>query len=79
MKRKIFEGNFSHELLTKTRQKTKLCNAFSNQLGKDIKLIKPQISKIIPLGLTVVASPDAGIYKKILEPGMIPIVSNIKK
>ena len=65
MKRKLFEGNVPHEMLITARQKTKLCNAFSNQLASDTRLIKPQISKIIPLGLKAAASAaDAGIHKK---------------
>ena len=35
-----------HELLLTTRQKTKLRNAFNNNMSTDIKLSKAQISKI---------------------------------
>ena len=45
---KMFEGNnLPHELLLTTRQKTKLVNAFENNISTDIKLSKTQISKII--------------------------------
>ena len=45
---KMFEGNnLPHELLLTTRQKTKLRNAFENNMSTDIKLPKSQISKII--------------------------------
>ena len=45
---KMFNGNnLPHELLLTTRQKTKLRNAFENNMSTDIELSKPQISKII--------------------------------
>ena len=45
---KMFNGNdLSHELLLTTRQKTKLRNAFNNNMSSDLKLSKAQISKII--------------------------------
>ena len=48
---KMFNGNnLSHELLLTTRQKTKLINAFNNNMSTDIKLSKAQISKIIQSG-----------------------------
>ena len=48
---KIFDGNdLPHELLLKTRQKTKLRNAFNNNMSTEIKLSKAQISKIIQSG-----------------------------
>ena len=44
---KIFERiNLLHELLL-TRQKTKLRNAFENNMSVNIKLSKTQISKIV--------------------------------
>ena len=47
----MFNGNnFPHELLLTTRQKTKLRNAFNNNMSTDLKLPKAQISKIIPSG-----------------------------
>ena len=48
---KMFNGNnLSHELLLKTRQKSKLRNAFENNMSTDLKLPKAQISKIIKSG-----------------------------
>ena len=45
---KMFYGNdLPHELLLTTRQKTKLRNAFNNNMSPDLKLPKAQISKII--------------------------------
>ena len=45
---KMFDGNdLPHELLLTTRQKTKLRNAFNNNMSTDLKLSKAQISKII--------------------------------
>ena len=68
MKRKLFEDNVPHKLLITARKKPKLSNAFSNELTSDTRLIKRQISKIIPLGLRAVASAaDAGIHKKVLD------------
>ena len=48
MNLKMFDGNdLPHELLLTTRQKSKLRNAFNNNMPTDIKLSKAQISKII--------------------------------
>ena len=45
---KMFNGNnLPHELLLTTRQKTKLRNAFNNNMSTDLKLSRAQISKII--------------------------------
>ena len=45
---KMLNGNdLPHELLLTTRQKTTLRNAFNNNMSTDLKLSKPQISKII--------------------------------
>ena len=47
----MFNGNnLPHELLLTTRQKTKLRNAFNNNMSTDLKLYKAQISKIIQSG-----------------------------
>ena len=47
----MFNGNdLSHELLLTTRQKTKLRNAFNNNMSTDLKLSKAQISQIIQSG-----------------------------
>ena len=44
----MFNGNnLPHELLLITRQKTKLRNAFNNDMSTDLKLSKAEISKII--------------------------------
>ena len=44
----MFDGNdLPHEFLLTTRQRTKLKNAFNNNMSTDIKLSKAQISKII--------------------------------
>ena len=44
----MFDGNnLPHELLLTTRQKTKIRNAFNNNMSTDLKLSKAQITKII--------------------------------
>ena len=48
--RMINGNNLPHELLLTERQKTKLRNAFNNNMSTDIKLSKAQISKIILSG-----------------------------
>ena len=45
----VDENDLLHKLLLTTRQKTKLKNAFNNNMSTDIKLSKAQISKIINL------------------------------
>ena len=48
MSLKMLDGNdLPHELLLTTRQKTKLRNAFNNNMSTDLKLSRAQISKII--------------------------------
>ena len=48
---KMLNGNnLPHELLLTTRQKTKLRNAFINNMSTDIKLSKAQLCKIILSG-----------------------------
>ena len=44
------ENDLPHELLRTTRQKTKLRNAFNNNMVTDIKFSKAPISKIIQSG-----------------------------
>ena len=44
------ESNLPHELLLTTRQKTKLRNAFGNNVSTDIKLPETQIAKIVQSG-----------------------------
>ena len=44
---KMFDGNnLRHELLLTTRQKTKIRNAFNNNMSTDIKFSKAQITKL---------------------------------
>ena len=48
---KMFNGNDSpHESLLTIRQKTKLRNAFNDNISTDLKLSRAQISKIIQSG-----------------------------
>ena len=44
------ENNLPHEFLLTKRQKTKLRNAFENNMSTNVKLPKTQISKIIQSG-----------------------------
>ena len=45
---KMFNGNnLPHELLLTTRQKSKVINAFNNNMSTNLKLSKAQINKII--------------------------------
>ena len=44
------ENDLPHGLLLTTRQKSKLRNAFNNNMSTDLKLSKTQISKIIQSG-----------------------------
>ena len=67
----MFDGNnLPHELLLTTRQKTKLRNAFNNNMSTDIKLSKAQISKIIQSGgfLGSLLSKLAGPLMKVAIP-----------
>ena len=51
MSLKMLTGNdLPHKLLLTTRQKTKLRNAFNNNISTDLKLSKAQISKVIQSG-----------------------------
>ena len=51
MNLKMFDRNdLPHKLLLTTRQRTKLRNAFNNNMSTDLKLSKAQISKIIQSG-----------------------------
>ena len=51
MSLKILNGNdLPNELSLTTRQKTKLRNAFNNNMSTDLKLSKAQIFKIIQSG-----------------------------
>ena len=73
---KVFDGNdLLHELLLTTRQKTKLRNAFNNNMSTDLKLSKAQISKIIQSGgfLGSLLSKLAGPLMKVA----VPLAKNI--
>ena len=73
---KMFDGNdLPHELLLTTRQKTKLRNAFSNNMSTDLKLSKGQISKIIQSAgfLGSLLSKLAGPLMKVA----IPLAKNV--
>ena len=72
----MFNGNnLPHELLLTTRQKTKLRNAFNNNMSTDLKLSKVQIYKIIQSGgfLISLLSKIAGPLRKIA----IPLAKNV--
>ena len=73
---KMFYGNnLPHESLLTTRQKTKLRNAFNNNMSTDLKLSKAQISKIIQSGgfLGSLLSKFAGPLMKVA----IPLTKNV--
>ena len=73
---KLFDGNnLPHELSLTTRQKTKLRNAFNNNMSADIKLSKAQISKMIQSGgfLGSLLSKLAGPLMKVA----IPLAKNV--
>ena len=73
---RMFNGNnLPHELLLTTRQKTKLRNAFNNNMSTDLKLSKAQICKIIQSGgfLGTLLSKLASPLKKIA----IPLAKNV--
>ena len=72
----MFNGNnLPHELLVTTRQKTKVRNAFNNNMSTDLKLSKAQISKIIQSGrfLGSLLSKIAGPLMKIA----VPLTKNV--
>ena len=74
MSLKMFNGNdLPHELLLTTRQKTKLRNAFNNNMSTDLKLSKAQISKIIQ---------SRGFLGRLLGPLVktgLPLIKNVIK
>ena len=67
--RMINGNNLPHEFLPTERQKTKLRNAFNNNISTDIKLSKAQITKIIQSGgfLGSLLSKLAGPLMKVLS------------
>ena len=76
MNLKMLNGNdLPHELLLTERQKTKLRNAFNNNMSTDIKLSKAQITKIIQSGgfLGSSLSKLAGPLMKVA----VPLAKNI--
>ena len=73
---KMLNGNdLPHELLLTTKQKTKLRNAFNNNMSTDLKLSKAQITKIIKSGgfLGSLLSKLAGPLIKVA----VPLAKNI--
>ena len=76
MSLKMLDGNdLPHELLLTTRQKTKLRNAFNNNMSTDLKLSKAQISKIIQSGGFL-----GSLLSKLVGPLMkvaVPLAKNI--
>ena len=65
--------NFPHELLLINRQVANLCKAFSNQLSKDIKLSKSQMSKMIQSGGFL-----GRLFGQLLKTGL-PLIENVIK
>ena len=49
-KKNVQDIEFPHELFITSRQKTKIKNAFANNMSTDIKLSKAQWSKVIQSG-----------------------------
>ena len=67
----MFNGNnLPHELLLTKRQKTKVRNAFNNNVSTDLKLSKAQIDKTIQSG---------GFLSKLLGPLLKTGLPLIKK
>ena len=67
----MFNGNdLPHELFLTTRQKTRLRNAFNNNISTDLKLSKAPVSKIIQSGgfLGSLLSKLAGPLMKVAMP-----------
>ena len=64
------ENDLPHELLLTTRQKTKLRNAFNNNMSTDLKLSRAKISKIIQFGgfSESLLSKSAGSLMKVAIP-----------
>ena len=69
------ENDLPNELLLTTRQKTKLRNAFSNNMSTDLKLSRAHTSKIIQSGgfLGSLLSKLAGLLMKLA----IPLAKNV--
>ena len=76
MSLKMFDGNdLPHELLFSTKRKTKLRNAFNNNMSTDLKFSRTQISKIIQSGgfLGSLLSKLPGSVMKVV----IPLAKNV--
>ena len=72
---KVFNGNnLPHKLLLTTKQKTKLKNAFENNMSIVIKLSKAQISKITQSGVFL-----GSLLSKLAGPLTKVAVSLVKK
>ena len=71
----VYGNDMPYELLLKTRQKTKLRNAFNNNISTDLKVSKAQMSKIIHSGgfLGSLLSKLAGPLRKVA----IPLAKNV--
>ena len=71
---KMFNGNdLPHELLLTARQKTKIRNAFNNNMSTELKLSKDQINKIVQSG---------GFLSELLGPLLktgLPLIKNVIK
>ena len=71
----MFNGNnLPHELLLTTRQKTKVRNAFNNNMSTDLKISKAQINKMIQSGgflsklLGLLLKTGLPLIKNVIEP-----------
>ena len=76
MSLKMFDGSdLPHELLFTTKRKTKLRNAFNNNMSTDLKFSRTQISKIIQSGgfLGSLLSKLPGSVMKVV----IPLAKNV--
>ena len=73
---KMFDGNdVPHELLLTTRQRTKLKNAFNDNMSIDLTLSKAQISRIVQSGKFL-----GSLLSKLAGPLMevaVPLAKNI--
>ena len=68
-------NNLPHELLLTTKRKTKIRNAFNNNMSTDLTLSKAQISKIIQSGGFL-----GSLLRKLVGPLMkaaVPLAKNI--
>ena len=76
MSLKMLDGNdLPHELLLTTRQKTKLRNAFDNNMSTNLKLSEAQLSKLIQSGGFL-----GSLLSKLADPLMkvaIPLAKNV--